>query len=150
MTLGADDHLPDLAHDFLQEAQTALVSRDHALPVPLIDVGAVIVIEEVVFADGPHIGAEPFARLQVELLQRHPLPLGRGLDHLGVDGVLIAVVGDVELDRRAGPIPVKIVVNARFLIHNQRHGDHHQVQFFAEIFFDIVFHLEDCPLGFFG
>ena len=85
--------------DVLQEVEVALVGGDHALPVPLVHVGAVVVIEEVVLADGAHVGAQALARLHAELLQRHALPLGGRLDHLGVDRVLVVVVGDVELDR---------------------------------------------------
>ena len=143
-------HLPDLADHSLQEVEVALLGRDHALPVPLVDVGAVVVVEEVVFAHGAHVGAQAFAGLHVELLQRHPLPLGRGLHHLGVDGVLVAIVGDVELDRGARSVAIQIVVDAALLVHDQRHGDHHQVQFFAEVFFDVVLHLEDRSLRFFG
>ena len=50
VALGADHHLPDLGDDRLQEIKVALFGRDHALPVPLIDIGAVVVVEEVVFA----------------------------------------------------------------------------------------------------
>ena len=107
-------------------------------------------VEEVVLADGAHVGAEAFAGLHVELLQRHPLPLGRRLHHLRVDGVLVAIVRDVELDGRARAVAVEIVVDARLLVHDEGHRNHHQVQFLAEVLFDVVFHLEDRPLGVFG
>ena len=148
--LGADDDLPDLADHSFQEAQIALVRRDYALPVPLVHVGAVVVVEEVVLAHGAHVGADAFAGLAVELLQRHPLPLGSGLHHLGVDGVLVAIVGDVELDRGARSVAVEIVIDAALLVHDERHGDHLQVQFVAEVFFDVALCLEDRLLGFFG
>ena len=150
IALGADHDLPDLADNAFQEAEIALFGGDDALPIPLIDVGAVIVIEEVIFADGAHVGAEAFARLHVELLQRHPLPLGRGLNDLGIDGVLVAIIRDVELDRRARAVAVEIVIDARLLVDDEGHGDHHQVQFFAEVVFDVLLHLEDRPLGVFG
>ncbi len=66
-----------------------------------------VVVEEVVLAHGAHVGAEALAELHAELLQRHPLPLGRGLHHLGIDGVLVVVVGDVELDGRARAVAIE-------------------------------------------
>ena len=133
-----------------RKLQVALLGGDHALPVPLVHVGAVVVVEEVVLADGAHVGADALAGLAVELLQRHPLPLGGGLHDLGVDGVLVAIVGDVELDGSARAVAVEIVVDAALLVHDQRHGDHHQVEFVAEVVFDVVLRLEDRLLGFFG
>ena len=64
------------------------MGRDDALPVPLVDVAAVVVIEEVVLAHGAHVGAEALAGLHVELLQRDAFPLRRGLHDLGIDGML--------------------------------------------------------------
>src|SRR5208337_422612 len=93
--LGADDDLPDFADDSFQEAQIALVGGNYPLPVPLINVGAVIVVEEVILAYGAHVGADAFAGLAVELPKGQPLPLGCGLYDLGVDGMLVAIVGDV-------------------------------------------------------
>jgi hypothetical protein len=90
--LGADDHFPDLVDDSFEEVEVALLGGDHALPIPLIDVGGVVVIEEVVLADSAHIGADTFPDFAIELLQRNSLPLGRGLNNLRVDGMLVAVV----------------------------------------------------------
>ena len=42
-------------------------------------------VEEVVLADGAHVGTQAFAGAHVELLERQPLPLGGGLDDLGID-----------------------------------------------------------------
>ena len=79
-----------------------------------------VVIEEIVLAHGPHVGADSLAGLHVELLQRHALPLGRGLDDLGVDRMLVVVVGDVELNGRAGAVAVEHVVHAAFDVDDQR------------------------------
>ena len=42
-------------------------------------------IEEVVFADSAHVGAEAFAGAAVELLEGDALPLGGGLNNLGLN-----------------------------------------------------------------
>jgi hypothetical protein len=67
---------------------------------------------------------------------------------LGVDGVLVVIVGDVELDGRARTVAIEHVVDAGFDIHNQGHGDHHKVQFFAEMVFDEAFQSENGFLSF--
>ncbi len=58
-------------------------------------------VEEVVLADRPHVGDEPFTGLHVELRERHPLPLRRRLHDLGVHRVLPVIVCDVEPHGRA-------------------------------------------------
>ena len=60
--LGADDHLPDLADDVLEEVEVALIGGHDPLPVPLIDVGGMVVVEEIVLAHGAHVGADALAR----------------------------------------------------------------------------------------
>jgi hypothetical protein len=58
----------------------------------------VIVVQEVVFAYGAHIRENAFPHLHAELLERHTFPFGGSLHHLGIDGVLVVIVGKVELD----------------------------------------------------
>lgn len=41
---------------------------------------------------------QTFSNLHPELCERHPLPLGRGLDNLGLDRVLVMVIGNMKLD----------------------------------------------------
>jgi len=127
------DDSPDPLHRVRQEVQSALFRRDRLLPVPLVDVGAVVVVEEVVLAHGPHVGEEPFSGLHAELLERGSLPLGGRLNHLGVDRVLAVVVRDAELDGPAGAVTVEVVVDAALGIHDERHFDRDQVQFPAEV-----------------
>jgi hypothetical protein len=91
----------------------------------------------------------PSPGLHVELLQRHPFPLGRRLHHLRVNGVQVAIVRDMELNRRARAVAIKHVVDAALFIHDERHFDHHQVEFLAEVVRDIAFHLIDGLLRFF-
>lgn len=67
--LGADQNLPDLADDRLQKLQVALLGSDRALPVPLIDVGGVVVVKEIILSDGPHVGADSLTGATFELLK---------------------------------------------------------------------------------
>ena len=64
-------HLPDPLYRVRQERQVALVCRDDLLPVPLVPVGTVVVVEEVVLADGLHVGVDALAGAQSNC-QSHP------------------------------------------------------------------------------
>jgi len=59
----------------------------------------VIVIEEVVFADRAHMGADSLPDFAIELTQGDAFPLGGRLNDLGIETMTIVVVVDVELDR---------------------------------------------------
>src|SRR5581483_10974638 len=110
--------------------------------------GGVVVIEEVVFADGAHVGADALANLAVELLQRDAFPLGGSLHYLGIDGVLATIIRDVELDGSARTVAIQHVVDAALDIDNQRDFHHEQIKFLAEIVFDVALHVENGLLGF--
>ncbi|MBA7633516.1 hypothetical protein ES703_41084 [subsurface metagenome] len=75
-----------------EELKVALLGCYRQLPVPLVDVGAVVVVEEVVLAHGAHIGEQSLADVHSELLEGESLPLCSGLNDLGIDGVLVAVI----------------------------------------------------------
>ena len=126
--LSVHDHFPDFSDDVLKEFHVPFRRQDHPLPIPLIDVGAVIMIEEVVLAHGAHVGAQTVACVHVELFQRHSLPLRGRLNDLRVHGMDIVVVRDVELDGRARTVAVQHVVHAGLGIDHERHGHHHEVQ----------------------
>ena len=145
----SDDYFPDLADNRLQELQVALLGSDDALPVPLIDVGGMVVIQEIVLAHGTHVGADALANFAIELLESDPLPLGRGLHDLRVDGMQVAIVRDMELNWRPRPVAIQHVVDTTFHIHDERDFDHHQVEFLAQVVFDIAFYLEDGLLRLF-
>ena len=76
------------------------------------------------------------------------LPLGGGLHDLRVDGMLVAVVRDVELDRGARSVAVEHVVDAALGVDDQRNLDHHQVEFLAEIVFDVALADGKSPAAF--
>lgn len=144
---GVSQNLPDFVDDFLEEIEVALFRGHDAFPVPLIDIDTVIVIEEVVLADGAHVGAETFAETHAEIAKSGSLPLGGGLNDLSIDGMLIAIIGNVELNGSAGTIAIEHVVDAAFDVHEKRHGDHDEVQLFAEMVLDEAFNGEDGFLG---
>ncbi len=105
-----------------------------------------VVIQKVVLSNRAHVGANTLANFAIELLERDPFPLGRRLHHLRVDGMQIAIVRDMELHRRARPVAIEHVIHAALYIHDQRHFDHHQAQFLAQVVRDIAFHLENSLL----
>ena len=88
----AHQHFPDFADHRFEKVQVALLGNDHAFPVPLIHVGRMIVVEEVVFAHGAHIRANTLPDRATELFQRHSFPLGGCLHDLGVDRMKAVVV----------------------------------------------------------
>jgi hypothetical protein len=110
----------------------------------LRDVGAVIVVEEVVLAHGAHVGVDAFADLAAELLQRPALPLRRRLDHLRLDRPLETEPGG-ELDRRARAVAVEHVVHAAVAVDDQ--GDLHelQIQLLGEILLDVALDRVERP-----
>ena len=127
----ADEDLPDLPHDGLQEFDTALLACDDPLPIPLVDVSRVIVIQEIIFSHRPHVGADTFAWAAVKLFQCDSLPLGGRLNDLGVDRILATVVRDTELNRGTRSVAVEHVIDAALGIDNQRNLHHHEAEFFA-------------------
>ena len=106
-----------------------------------------IVIQEVVLSHRTHVGQETFANLHLELIERHALPLGRGLHDLGVNRVLIMVVGDVKADRRPRSVAVKVVVHPALDVDNQGHRHRDEIQDAAQPTLDMVFQREDGALG---
>jgi hypothetical protein len=115
-SLGADQDIPDFAHDGLEEFQIALLGGDDAFPVPLVDISGVVVVQEIVFAYGPHLGADAFAGAAVELLEGHPFPFGGSLYDLGVEGMFVAIVRNMELNGSAGAVAIEHVVDATFRV----------------------------------
>ena len=62
----------------------------------------------------------------------------------------VVIVGNVELDGGAGTVAVQQIIDAAFRIHDEGHGDQHQIEFFAKIFLDEVLDGGDGQLGLFG
>ena len=104
-------------------------------------------VEEIILAHRAHVCADALARLAVEFLQRDPFPFGRSLYHLRVDGMQVAVVRNVESDGCAGAVAIEQVVDAAIDIDDQWNLDHHEVERFAQIVFNVAFDLENGLLG---
>ena len=107
-------------------------------------------IEEIVLAHGAHVGADTLANFAIELLEGDAFPLGCGLHHLRIDGMQIAIVRNVKLYGRARSIAIQHIVDPALDIDDERNFDHHQIEFFAQVIFDIAFNLEDGLLRLFG
>ena len=107
-----------------------------------------IVIQKIIFANGPHVSADALAGVTIELLQCDSLPFRRSLYHLRIDGILAAIVRDVELNGRPGTVAVEHVIDPALAIDDQRNLHHHQAKFFAEIVLDPTAKLKECFLGF--
>jgi hypothetical protein len=56
---------------------------------------------EVILADRAHLGADALSVGAAELLKRRPFPLGGCLHDLCIDGMLVAVIRNMELDGSA-------------------------------------------------
>jgi hypothetical protein len=53
--------------------------------------------------------------------------------------MLLPIVADMKLDRSPGAVAIQKVIYAAFGIHDQRHGQPHQVQRLAKVLLDEVF-----------
>ena len=145
--LGPGDDLPDLPDDHLEEFEVPVFGGDDALPVPLVDVGAVVMVEEVVLADRAHVGVDAFADVAAVLLQGEPLPLRRRLHDLCVHPRADAEPAR-EVNRRARAVAVKVVIHAAFFLDDERHLHQLQVQGLGEAVLDVALYRVDRALGF--
>jgi hypothetical protein len=107
--LGAFEYLPDFTDCVFEIIQVSIFFSDNLFPVPLVNVSAVVVVEEIVFSDGSHIGDQTLADFHSELLQCHTFPFGCGLDNLRTDWFFKTEPAG-KLYRRPGTIAVEKVV----------------------------------------
>ena len=94
-------------------------------------------VEEVVLAYRTHVGVDTFVHVTFELLQRPAFPLRGRLHDRCADRLLQAKAAG-KLDRSPRTVAIQHVVHARGGLNNQRHLNHHQVQFLREPFFDVL------------
>jgi hypothetical protein len=134
---GAADDLPDFLNDILEKIRVALLYCHHPLPVPLVDISAMVVVEEVVLAHRPHVGADALTHFAAELGQSRPFPFRRGLDDLGVEGLFESESAG-ELDGRPRTVAVQHIIDSAFSFNNQWHLNHGQVQFFAQVLLNVL------------
>ena len=68
-------------------------------PIPLVNKNRMNVIRDLVAADRVHIRVEPFSMGKTIFLQRIALPLGKGLNDLGISaGLFLDVKSNRTLD----------------------------------------------------
>ena len=113
-------HPHDRGNGLFQGREVPLLGRDDLFPVPLVHEQGVEVIHVVVAPDGVHIGIDPFAGPVAVARQRHALPFGKALHHLGLAGLVLH--GKADLALHAG----KVVVQPG--PRREDHGSGHAVQ----------------------
>ena len=123
-----------------QGVEVSLISGYDTFPVPLINIGAVIVVQEIVLSYGTHVRADAFAFLTQELLEGKAFPFGGCLNNLGFNA-FIKTQTAWKVDWRTGSIAVQVVVHPAVLIHNQRDLNHLQIEVLAQVLFNKVFDL---------
>ena len=114
LALGVDDRLDDGLDGFLQEFLIALLTGDDLLPVPLIDKDRMDVVSIIITADRIHIGVNAFARTVAVTVERHALPLCKGLYDLCL---LIADLLDGKIDLAL--YAIEVVVDTASLLNDQ-------------------------------
>ena len=116
--VGVGNRFDDATHRLLQVLRGALFGGDHRLPVPLIHEDGVGVVHIVVAADGVHIGVDALTGAVAVATQRHALPFGERLHHLGVSLVqFFDRKGHLTLHTR------QVVVDTAGGRHQHRGGD---------------------------
>ena len=115
VVLGAQDCSIDALNDALEVLHRATRLGHHTLPVPLVDVERVEVVQLLVGANGVHIGNDAVALGHLILSQRHSLPLGQRVYHLGLG---LAHILDGERNGALGA--AQIVVHTQALEYKQR------------------------------
>ena len=146
---GSDKDFPDFFDRVDHVIEVAILGGDDLLPVPLIDVSRMVMIEEVVLANGTHVGEKTLADLESVLLKREPFPFSNGLHDLGVDRVLFIIVLNVEIDRRARPVAVEIIVHTAVAVDDEGALDAHEVKLAEQTVFDVILDSLEGDLRFF-
>lgn len=132
----------------MEELEVSLFSCYCKLPISLVNVGGVVVVEEVIFSHCAHIGEQAFAEVHSELFKSHSFPFSCGLDELCADRFIEAEAAG-KFDGRSRAIAVEQVVGAAFKVDNQRDGDTNEIKLFAEILLNVVLNRISSKLSFF-
>ena len=139
---GAQNSAVDALNDALEVLHRAAILGHHTLPIPLIDIERVEVIQLLVGADGVHIGDNAVAILYLILGQRHALPLGQRVNHLGL-GLIHILDGEGYGALRAA----QIVVHTESLEHEQRRRNAAQTQLGRDVGQEEILDLLDGNLS---
>ena len=120
--LGLADGVHDGGYGPLEIFQVPVPGGEHLFPVPLVHIDGMEIVGLLIPPDGVHIGVEPLPHGELVAVERHALPLGQGVDHLGVP----PGGGNIKSDR---PLhTVEVVVEAGGCLHKQGGGYPAQVQ----------------------
>ncbi len=107
--LGLADGVHDGGYGPLEIFQVPVPGGEHLFPVPLVHIDGMEIVGLLIPPDGVHIGVEPLPHGELVAVERHALPLGQGVDHLGVP----PGGGNIKSDR---PLhTVEVVVEARWM-----------------------------------
>ena len=143
------DHLPYLPHDVLEKVEIAVFLGDDPFPVPLVNIRAVVMIQKVILAHRPHIGADTLADFAAKLLECHALPLGGSLHYLGLD-TFVKAQSAGESHRSPGAIAVEIIIQAAISINNKRNLHHLYIELPGKVLLYVVLHRIDGFHSFHG
>src|SRR4030042_6579585 len=99
------------------------------------------VIQQLIRADGVHIGVQTFARLQTKICQLQPLPLRQRLDNFSA-----AVLHGLNWKYHRSLDTVKIIVDAGTREHEQRGSHAHQIQLERQVTLEELLDLSDRQL----
>ena len=131
----------DGAHHGLEVVLGAVLLPDDLFPVPLIHIGRVEVVQLLVPANGVHVAVQALSYMEVIVLQGLALPFGQRLHHLGLDGPVLEVEGDLAL------YAAQVIVQAGGSLQHQRGGDPGQVQSGAQRVCKQPLYRANGPLG---
>ena len=136
--LGAEDGGIDAANDVLKECDGAVSLGNHSLPVPLVYIERVEIIQLLVGTDGVHIGIYAISRLHLVLGEGESLPLGEGVNHLGLG---ITQILDRESYRALHTI--QVVIDTQALHHEKRGCYTAQAQLCGKVLLEeLLYHLD--------
>ena len=142
MVLGTQNGAVDTLHNLLKILHRAALLGHNTFPVPLVNIQRVEVVQLLVGTNGVHIGDDTVAVIHLVLGERHSLPLGKGVYHLGLS------LGHI-LDREGyGALPTtQVVVHTESLQYEERRCHTAQTQFGRDAAQEEILDYLDCYLG---
>ena len=121
-SLGLPKGLGNGLHSGFQVVRRAVPGGQNLLPIPLVYVDRVEVVQLLVPADGVHVGVKPLSHREMVAVEGHALPLGQGVDHLGV------LLGKGYVKGHRPFHAVEVVVEAGLGLHKEGGGYSAEVQ----------------------
>ena len=118
-------------------------SGDDFLPVPLVYKNRMQIVRIIIPADGIHVRVNALSRTVAVTIERHALPLGKGLHDFSLSAVNF-------LDRKIDLAlhAVEVVIDAVALFHDERCGHSVQCQRKGQCLLKQILDILDCVLRF--